>query len=111
MAPAVLLALLAGAAFLASCLGTRLLIVILRQRRVLDVPNERSSHSVPVPRGGGIAVIGTTVAAWAGLSAAGLVGRAELLVSAVAIGLAIVSWVDDRRGLSPAPRLLAQFAA
>jgi len=47
----------------------------------------------------------------AGLGAAGLLARAELLVPAVAIGLAIVSWVDDRRGLSPAPRLLAQFAA
>jgi len=111
MAPAVLLALLAGAAFLASCLGTRLLITLLRRRQMLDVPNERSSHTVPVPRGGGIAVVGTIVATWAGLGAAGLLARAELLVPAVAIGLAIVSWVDDRRGLSPAPRLLAQFAA
>src|SRR5258708_22462613 len=111
MAPAVLLAVLAGAAFLVSCLGTRRLSAILRRRQMLDVRDERWSHPVRVRRGGGIAVVGTIVAAWAGLSAAGLLTRAELWVPAVAIGLAIVSWVDDRRGLSPVPRLLAQLAA
>src|SRR5579864_1253433 len=112
MAPAVLLALLAaGAVFLASCLGTRLMLTILHRRQMLDVPNERSLHTVPVPRGGGIAVTGTIVAAWAGLGAVGLLARAELLAPAAAIGLAVVSWIDDRHGLSPAPRLVAQFAA
>ncbi len=111
MAPSVLLALLAGAAFLVSCLGTLLLITILRRRQMLDVPNERSSHTVPVPRGGGIAVVGTIVIAWAGLTAAHLLGTRYLTVPAAAAGLAIVSWIDDRRGLSPAPRLLAQIVA
>jgi UDP-N-acetylmuramyl pentapeptide phosphotransferase/UDP-N-acetylglucosamine-1-phosphate transferase len=111
MAPAAVLALLAGAAFFVSCLGTRLLIAFLRRRRILDVPNERSSHTVPVPRGGGIAVVGTIAAAWAGLCIAGLLPRAEFLVPAVALGLGIVSWIDDWRGLSPAPRLLTQFVA
>src|SRR5258708_19682159 len=105
MAPAVLLAVLAGAAFLVSCLGTRLLIAILRRRQMLDVPNERSSHTVPVPRGGGIAVVGTIVAAWAGLSATGLLARAGVWGPAVAIALAIVSWVYDRRAFLPAPPL------
>ncbi|HEV2187685.1 MAG TPA: glycosyltransferase family 4 protein [Stellaceae bacterium] len=112
MAPAVLLALLAaGAVFFGSCLGTRLLIATLRRRQMLDVPNERSLHTMPVPRGGGIAVIGTIVAAWAGLSVVGLPARADLLASAAATGLAIVSWIDDRNGLSPVPRLAAQFVA
>jgi UDP-N-acetylmuramyl pentapeptide phosphotransferase/UDP-N-acetylglucosamine-1-phosphate transferase len=111
MAPAAFVAGLAGAVFLISCSGTRALATLLRRRQMLDVPNERSSHTVPVPRGGGIAVIGTIVVAWGGLGAAGLVSRGDFVVIAVTIGLAIVSWIDDRRGLSPALRLLAQFAA
>lgn len=27
------------------------------RRRILDIPNERSSHNVPVPRGGGISIV------------------------------------------------------
>jgi UDP-N-acetylmuramyl pentapeptide phosphotransferase/UDP-N-acetylglucosamine-1-phosphate transferase len=104
-------AVLAAAAFLVSCLGTRALVTLLRRRQMLDIPNERSSHTVPVPRGGGIAVIGTIVIAWVGLSTVGLLPRTELLVPAVALGIATVSWIDDRRGLSPALRLLMQFAA
>ena len=111
MAPALLLALLGGAAFLASCFGTRLLITILRRHQVLDVPNERSSHAVPVPRGGGIAMIGTIAAAWIGLWAIGVLPPASLAIAADMLALAVVSWIDDRRGLSPAVRLLAQFAA
>ena len=111
MASSVLLALLAGVAFLVSCLGTLLLTGILQRREMLDVPNERSSHTVPVPRGGGIAVVGTIVIAWAGLTAAHLLGTRYLVVPAAAAGLALVSWIDDRRGLSPAPRLLAQIVA
>ena len=110
MAPAVLLACLAGVVFLASCLGTRLLITILRRRQVLDVPNERSSHTVPVPRGGGIAMIGTIAAAWIGLWVSGVLPPASLAVAAGMLALAVVSWSDDRSGLSPAVRLLAQFA-
>jgi UDP-N-acetylmuramyl pentapeptide phosphotransferase/UDP-N-acetylglucosamine-1-phosphate transferase len=111
MAPALLLALLAGPAFLASCLGTRWLIAILSRRQVLDVPNERSLHTVPVPRGGGLAMIGTIAAAWIGLWAIGVFPPANLAIAADMLALAVVSWVDDRRGLSPGTRLLAQFAA
>jgi UDP-N-acetylmuramyl pentapeptide phosphotransferase/UDP-N-acetylglucosamine-1-phosphate transferase len=111
MAPGVLAAGLAGAVFLVSCIGTRALVTLLRRRCILDVPNERSSHTAPVPRGGGIAVVGTIVVAWGGLCAVGLVSRGDLAVVAAAIGLAIVSWIDDRRELSPTLRLVAQFAA
>jgi len=43
---------------LLTCLATRVLIPVLAHRGILDRPNERSSHRVPTPRGGGIAVIG-----------------------------------------------------
>lgn len=96
---------------LLSCLATRTLIPILRRRDVLDYPNARSSHRVPTPRGGGIAVVGTLLLAWLVLERAGL-ARPGVLGVAVGAGLlAAISWIDDLRGLSLAPRLLAQAAA
>ena len=102
---------IAVATGLLTCLATRVLIPILAHREILDRPNERSSHRVPTPRGGGIAVIGSVLLAWI------LVARAELVPSGVlgialgAVLLAAVSWLDDLRDLSPVVRLLAQSAA
>src|SRR5579863_2670578 len=111
MSPGLQSALVAGAAFLISCLATRALATLLSRRQLLDVPNERSSHTVPVPRGGGIAIIGTIAAAWVALWAAGILPPVNLTIAADMVALAAVSWLDDRRGLSPGIRLLAQFAA
>jgi UDP-N-acetylmuramyl pentapeptide phosphotransferase/UDP-N-acetylglucosamine-1-phosphate transferase len=96
---------------LLACLITRLLIPLLAHRQILDRPNERSSHRVPTPRGGGIAVIGSILLAWI------LLARTESVQSAVfgiafgAVLLAAVSWLDDLRGLSPVVRLAVQAAA
>ncbi len=101
----------ATAAGFVSCLATGALIPILRRRNVLDRPNERSSHTRPTPRGGGIAPVGAVLLAWIAL---GLSGRVSPAVIGVVLGtllLAIVSWIDDLRGLSPMVRLLAQAVA
>lgn len=45
------------AAFLASALLTALVRRYLFTRRILDIPNGRSSHSVPTPRGGGVSIV------------------------------------------------------
>ncbi|MCW0232309.1 MAG: glycosyltransferase family 4 protein [Ferrovibrio sp.] len=72
----------------------------LRRRAVLDIPNHRSSHSEITPRGGGIAVsacILLGLAAWLTL-------RPDPVMPLVLLGmaaLAIVSWLDDRRGGLP----------
>ena len=68
-------------AFIVACLGTRALVGVLTRRAVLDRPNERSSHAVPVPRGGGIAVMAGVAAAWVWLAATTLpseIGRAHV---------------------------------
>jgi UDP-N-acetylmuramyl pentapeptide phosphotransferase/UDP-N-acetylglucosamine-1-phosphate transferase len=92
-------------------LATGALIPILRRRDVLDRPNARSSHLAPTPRGGGIAVIGGLLLAWIALRKTGLVGSIVIGASLGAIILAVVSWIDDLRGLSPGVRLLAQAVA
>ena len=94
---------------LLSCFATRALVPILRRRDILDHPNERSAHREPTPRGGGIAVIGSLLLAWFVLAGAGLALPGVIGVLLGAGILAVVSWVDDLRGLSPLLRLLAQI--
>jgi UDP-N-acetylmuramyl pentapeptide phosphotransferase/UDP-N-acetylglucosamine-1-phosphate transferase len=96
---------------LVTSLATAALIPILRRQELLDHPNERSSHNVPTPRGGGIAVIGSVSFAWLVLGQAGLVAPGVTSILLGAGMLALISWIDDLRGLSPMLRLLAQSAA
>jgi UDP-N-acetylmuramyl pentapeptide phosphotransferase/UDP-N-acetylglucosamine-1-phosphate transferase len=96
---------------LLTCLTTRLLIPILAHREILDRPNERSSHQVATPRGGGIAVITSVLLAWIVLARTDSVPSAVFGIALGAVLLAAVSWLDDLRGLSPIVRLLAQAAA
>jgi UDP-N-acetylmuramyl pentapeptide phosphotransferase/UDP-N-acetylglucosamine-1-phosphate transferase len=92
-------------------LATGALIPFLRRRNMLDYPNERSSHIAPTPRGGGIAVTGSVLLAWIALGKAGLVASSVISIVVGAGLLAVVSWIDDRRGLSPGVRLVAQGVA
>jgi UDP-N-acetylmuramyl pentapeptide phosphotransferase/UDP-N-acetylglucosamine-1-phosphate transferase len=105
------LAVIVAGAGLVACLGTRTLIPLLRRRAVLDRPNERSLHAIPVPRGGGIAVVATILLAWVVLIGLGLLPRATSPVLVGAVLLAAVSWIDDLRGLPAAVRLAAQLVA
>lgn len=80
--------------------------------QVLDLPNARSSHVLPTPRGGGIAIVLSFLAAVAVLAVSGTVSPA-VAVAHLGAGLlvAAVGFVDDLRGLSARWRLLAHFAA
>jgi UDP-N-acetylmuramyl pentapeptide phosphotransferase/UDP-N-acetylglucosamine-1-phosphate transferase len=78
---------------------------------MLDYPNERSSHFDPTPRGGGIAVTISILLAWIALHKVGLVASSFVSIALGTSLLALVSWIDDLRGLSPGMRLVAQGAA
>ena len=75
------------------------------RRLALDVPNERSLHSVPTPRIGGL------VALPFALSATLVLAPTMRGVAAIALLLVAVSWFDDRRGLPVKVRLATQFLA
>jgi Fuc2NAc and GlcNAc transferase len=81
-------------------------------RGALDVPNERSSHTVPTPRGGGLAVAAVVLPA---IAAAALLGwlPAEVGIALAGGGamVAAVGWLDDCFDLHARPRLLVHFAA
>ncbi len=102
-------------AFLVSLAATvlvmRHLVSWLRKRQILDLPNERSSHVRPTPRGGGLAVTPIILAGWLILAGLGLALSGQLVVMAGALGLLLLSWQDDRRSLPARLRLLVHLAA
>jgi Fuc2NAc and GlcNAc transferase len=79
---------------------------------MLDIPNERSSHATPIPRGGGIAIV---IANAAGLAMLGALGAAHprLLVALLGGGsaVAMIGFLDDRHRLSARVRLAVHAAA
>lgn len=99
-----------AAVFVFSLLGTGLAVRILRARAILDHPNDRSSHALPTPRGGGIAVVLAVMAGWAAADWR-LPEEGFPLLMAAAAGLACLSWIDDLRGLPAWLRLIGQIAA
>src|SRR5829696_6854693 len=96
------------------CAGLIWLLWPVLRRYALARPNARSSHTVPTPQGGGIAVIAATLAvASAALAAAGFppASGAWALVAAMTLALAAAGAVDDIRPLSPLLRLVLQSLA
>jgi len=81
---------------------------VARTWHILAIPNERSSHSDATPSGGGIALM---LALAFGLAFAAWTTRAWsndfLWLSAAAIVLSMLGFIDDLRGLAMPLRLLA----
>jgi UDP-N-acetylmuramyl pentapeptide phosphotransferase/UDP-N-acetylglucosamine-1-phosphate transferase len=107
---AVLLALAAGALVLSA-----LSVALIRKwaaHRLLDVPNERSSHTRPTPRGGGLAIAVLTLAGtlcagpfveWSPLQLAAFVAAGALIAG--------ISLLDDIRSLRTVTRFTVHLAA
>lgn len=103
---------LTGLAAALSCLATRALLALLRRAAVLDHPNDRSSHVIPTPRGGGIAVIASIVVAALGWTmVSGQTGSGLGIALGLTIALSVVSFIDDLRNLSAGLRLTAHALA
>lgn len=80
--------------------------------QVLDRPNLRSSHQIPTPRGGGLALIPLALVAWVLWAAGhGPLPPGFWLVLVGAAVLAGLSWLDDMKGLSSALRFAVQGGA
>jgi len=99
-----------AAVALASLVGTGLLVRLLRRAQFLDHPNERSSHSLPTPKGGGLLLTPLVIAGWSWWALE--LGEPELWpLLAVAAGLCLLSWRDDLKSLPATLRLGAQGVA
>ncbi|MBH3428785.1 MraY family glycosyltransferase [Pseudomonas alkylphenolica] len=95
-------------------LGSLLLTASLRRyalaKSIIDIPNARSSHTVPTPRGGGVAI----VAAFLGsLAILGIIGFADtdMLIALSGAGalIALLGFMDDHGHIAARWRLLGHF--
>jgi Fuc2NAc and GlcNAc transferase len=71
---------------------------------LLDTPNDRSSHNLPTPRGGGVGIL-------AALTVSALLLNLPITFWLPTVLLSLVSLFDDKLGLPPMTRLSFQFVA
>lgn len=81
-------------------------------RSIIDIPNARSSHTIPTPRGGGVAIVMTFLLSLPVFGALELVPWQQL----IAIGgsgaiVAVIGFMDDHGHIAARWRLLGHFAA
>lgn len=104
-------------ALICNLVATPVVIRLLRRFAVLDIPNQRSSHEVPVPRGGGIVIVATwcfgMMMTWAlrfPFPALGMLAPNGFVVSMTIamIALALLGFSDDRCDLPPLLKLAVQ---
>jgi Fuc2NAc and GlcNAc transferase len=79
-------------------------------KSVMDIPNSRSSHSVPTPRGGGIAIVFSVLVISPFLYFQGELSL-PLLISCLGAGggIALIGFMDDHGHIAPLVRLMGHF--
>ena len=82
------------------------------RHELIDMPNQRSSHQTPTPRGGGLAIVAGVVLAWV---AAALIGTVPmnwvLVLLSSGLAIAVVGFIDDRAHVAARWRLLVHLVA
>lgn len=98
--------------FLVSWILTLILRRYALAKSLMDIPNERSSHSIPTPRGGGVAIVFTFLAGLPLLSFLGLLAP-ELMYGLGGGGLlvAVLGFADDHGHIAARWRLMGHFVA
>ncbi len=79
------------------------------KKSLVDIPNERSSHTVPTPHGGGIAIVITWFTGLVYLYMYGFIEKDIFYALLVGVIISVVSFFDDLYELSPKFRIFAQF--
>ena len=106
---------LAALALAISVAGVWGSIRIAQRVGVMDVPNERSSHSLPTPRMGGVPMVAAAALAfggWTFLTAGGANFFKGLPYTFLfALAMFLLGFYDDLRNLSPLFRFLVQFVS
>lgn len=107
-----LTALLVAGSFGASLLLTAFVRRYALQHSLVDIPNARSSHTNPTPRGGGLAIV---VIWFLVLAILIFLRRLDEWVGLALLGggvaVAAVGWLDDRRGMPAGVRALVHVLA
>jgi UDP-GlcNAc:undecaprenyl-phosphate/decaprenyl-phosphate GlcNAc-1-phosphate transferase len=83
-----------------------LILTLNKSGTIQDFPNERSLHTEPIPRVGGVAIMAGILSGWILL-----IQYWAWWIVLPALGLFLLSMVDDVRSLSPKMRLIGHFTA
>lgn len=98
--------------FLASALITAGIRLVLVRRGLLDFPNSRSSHLIPVPRGGGVGIVVVFLSSVVWIHSRHLIPvRLAWALIGGGLAIAIAGFLDDHFKLSPWPRLAVHTLA
>lgn len=107
-----LLAMASAIAFIVTFFLTGYIRRYALNKKILDIPNHRSSHSSPTPRGGGLSIIICLLLSY------GILLSMDWLAFDLAMGLILgclivagIGWLDDHGHVSPPARLLAHLMA
>jgi Fuc2NAc and GlcNAc transferase len=92
---------------------TAIIVGCVRMSAVMDIPNDRSMHKIPTPRGGGLGIVIGFVVGCAVLFAR---PKSDLfsVIAGMLIGglpIAAIGWLDDRTNVSPKWRALVHVSA
>ncbi len=98
------------AALVLSYFGVALFLQWSRRRGVFDIPNERSLHTRPIPRGGGIVIVIVCLLSYLVITLTGLNSFSWGYVLGAA-AIAAISWIDDLRSVSLVWRFLVHSLA
>ena len=83
-----------------------------RKRSILDIPNDRSSHTIPTPRGGGMAIVVAFLLSLPVFLLTGDIGWPfAVAMLGAAIIVALIGFADDHGGVPARYRLLVHFMA
>lgn len=79
-------------------------------RSIIDIPNARSSHTVPTPRGGGVAIVASFLLALPLAAVSGLASWPVVVaLLGAGAGIALLGFLDDHGHIAARWRLLGHF--
>jgi len=80
-------------------------------KSILDLPNDRSSHTIPTPRGGGIAIAIVWFLAFSYLFLKKEIDSVLFYALLCGLPISIIGFIDDLISISPKVRLMIQVAS
>ena len=91
--------------FVISLATIKITIKILTKTKTLDIPNERSSHNIPTPKGAGLGIIATLLIIYYTFFPI-----TDFLFTGAILILTILSFMNDNKQISIVIRLIVQSA-
>ena len=104
-------------AFLISLIGVGVMRDFALAKGLVDVPNDRSSHTELIPRGGGLAIVFTffvmsaVLFIWTMPDALELSTIDVIVIGLTAMMVAYIGWIDDHKSVRPFMRIVVHLLA